>query len=111
MAHTRAVFLECADTIESLEGDAHILASIRQMQASADEYVIITGVEATADQLEARVALCVKACANMNSDALEYIGNVRSEGLFRYKKRHEEIVADLEAKLSLIHISEPTRPY
>jgi hypothetical protein len=98
MAHTRAVFLECADTIESLEGDAHILASIKQMQANADDYVIITGAEATADQLEARVALCVKACANMNSDALEYIGNVRSEGLFRYKKRHEAIVTDLETK-------------
>jgi hypothetical protein len=98
LAYVSVVFLECADTIEILEDDAGTLASIKRMQQDADGHVIITGVEATVDQLEARVALCVKACTNMSNDALEYIGNVRSEGLFRYKKRHEEIVADLEAK-------------
>jgi hypothetical protein len=126
MMDIHTIFLECARTIETLEsalkssqqhannlrdalgelseqnesmrGDVDALACIKQMQTNANNYIIVAGVEATVDQLEARVALCVKACTNMSNDALEYIGNVRSEGLFRYKKRHEEIVIDLEQK-------------
>ncbi len=82
-----------------IQPELDLLDSIKQMQQSADEHIIIQGAMATADQLETRVALCVNACAYMSDEQLQYVGNVRSEGLFRYKKRHEEIVAKMQERI------------
>jgi regulator of replication initiation timing len=84
--------------LRQIQPDLELLESIKQMQKSADDHIIITGALATADQLEARVALCVKACATLSDETLQYLDIVRGEGLFRYKKRHEAIVAELEQK-------------